>query len=100
LHNKEAITDRNPTNHWLVSTRPALAGFNAPRDTQNCHDSEWALIFIPLVTGVANLVVQRKQGLTKSLLTAIVASVAICVLFFVMLIFPGMPFHLSIGGTL
>jgi hypothetical protein len=33
LHNKEAITDRNPTNHWLVSTRPALAGFNAPRDS-------------------------------------------------------------------
>ena len=26
------ITGRNPTNHWLVSTRPSVAGFNAPRD--------------------------------------------------------------------
>ena len=33
LHNKEAITDRNPTNHWLVSTRPSVAGFNAPRES-------------------------------------------------------------------
>ena len=29
----EEITGRNPTNHWLVSTRPSVAGFNAPRDT-------------------------------------------------------------------
>ena len=28
----EEITGRNPTNHWLVSTRPSVAGFNAPRD--------------------------------------------------------------------
>ena len=72
----------------------------SPRFPQNCHDGEWTFIFIPLVTVVANLVAQRKQGLRKSLLTAIVASVAVCVIFLAMLVFPGMWFHLSIGGTL
>ena len=72
----------------------------SPQFPQNCHDGEWTFIFIPLVTIVANLVAQRKQGLRKSLLTAIVASVAVCVIFLAMLVFPGMPFHLSIGGTL
>ncbi len=67
---------------------------------QNCHDGEWTFIFIPLVTIVANLFTQRKQGLTKSVLMAIVASVAVCIMFLAMLVFPGMPFHLSIGGTL
>jgi hypothetical protein len=67
---------------------------------QNCHDGEWTFIFIPLVTIVANLVAQRKRGLGRSLLTTIVASVAVCVLFLAVLVFPGMPFHLSIGGTL
>ena len=32
--NQEEITGRNPTIHWLVSTRPSVAGFNAPRDIQ------------------------------------------------------------------
>ena len=27
------IISRNPTIHWLVSTRPAVAGINAPRDS-------------------------------------------------------------------
>ncbi len=72
----------------------------SPQYPQNCHDSEWTFLFIPLLTLVANLVALRKQGVTRALLTAIVASVAICVLFLAMLIFPGMPFHLSIGGTL
>jgi hypothetical protein len=72
----------------------------SPQFPQNCHDGDWTFILIPLVTVVANLVAQRKQGPKKSLLTAIVASVAVCVVFLAMLIFPGMPFHLSIGGTL
>jgi hypothetical protein len=72
----------------------------SPQYPQNCHDDEWTFILIPLVTIVANLVAQRKLGILKSLLTAIVASVVVVVLFLVMLIFPGMPFHLSIGGTL
>jgi len=70
------------------------------RYPENCHDGEWTFIFIPLVTIVANIVAQRKQGIKRSLLTTIVATVAVCVLFLAMLIFPGMPFHLSIGGTL
>ena len=40
----EEIISRNPTIHWLVSTRPGLAGSNAPRDTPcsnlECDDSE------------------------------------------------------------
>jgi hypothetical protein len=28
----------------------------SPQYPQNCHDGEWTLIFIPLLTGVANLV--------------------------------------------
>jgi hypothetical protein len=72
----------------------------SPQFPQNSHDGEWAFIFIPLVTVVANLVAQRKQGLRKLLLTAIVATVAVCVIFLVMLVVLGMPFHLSIGGTL
>jgi cytochrome bd-type quinol oxidase subunit 2 len=72
----------------------------SPQFPQNCHDSEWVFIFIPLLTVVANLVAQRKRGLRKSLLTAIVASFAVCVLFLGTLVFPGMCFHLSIGGTL
>lgn len=67
---------------------------------QNCHDNEWTFISIPLVTIVANLVAQRKQGLRRSLLTTIAATVAVCALFLAMLIFPGIPFHLSIGGRL
>jgi hypothetical protein len=72
----------------------------SPQYPQNCHDSEWTFIFIPIVTIAANLVAQRKQGLKRLLLTTVVASVAVCVLFLAMLVFPGMPFHLSIGGTL
>jgi hypothetical protein len=72
----------------------------SPQFPQNCHDGEWTFIFIPLVTVVANLVAQRKQGLGRSLLTSVVASVAVCVLFLVMLVVPGMAFHLGIGGTL
>jgi hypothetical protein len=72
----------------------------SPRFPQNCHDADWTFILIPLVTTVANLVAQRKRGLKKSLLAATVASGAVCAVFLAMLIFPGMPFHLSIGGTL
>jgi hypothetical protein len=72
----------------------------SPRYPENCHDGEWTFIFIPLVTVVANLVAQRKQGLKKSVITAIVASVAVFILFLAMLIFPGMAFHWTIGGTL
>ncbi len=72
----------------------------SPNYPQNSHDAEWTFLFIPLVTILANLVAQRKQGLKKSLLTAIIAAVAVGILFFIMLLFPGIPFHLSIGGTL
>ncbi len=72
----------------------------SPQYPQNCHDAEWIFILIPLVTIVANLVAQRKQSLRRSLLTTIVASVAVCVVFLAMLVFPGILFHLSIGGTL
>lgn len=82
---------------WCVLDYFVVKSLQYPR---NCHDGEWTLIFIPLLTGVANLVALRKKGLIKSLLTAIVASFAVCVLFFVMVLFPGIPFHLSIGGTL
>lgn len=72
----------------------------SPGYPQNCHDCEWTFVFIPLVTLVVNLVAQRKQGLKRSLITAIVASVAVFILFLAMLIFPGMAFHWTIGGTL
>jgi hypothetical protein len=72
----------------------------SPQFPQNCHDGEWTFLFIPLVTVVVNLVAQRKQGLGRSLLTAIVASAVVFALFLGMLVFPGMSFHLSIGGTL
>ena len=73
---------------------------NSPRFPQNSHDADWAFILIPLVTGAANLVAQRKQRARTSLLTANVATVAVCTIFLVMLVVLGMPFHLSIGGTL
>jgi len=80
--------------------RSCLFVVKSPQYPQNCHDAEWIFILIPLVTIVANLVAQRKQSLRRSLLTTIVASVVVCVVFLAMLVFPGIPFHLSIGGTL
>jgi hypothetical protein len=82
---------------WCVMDYFAV---KSPQYPQNCHDNEWVFIFIPLVAAVANLVAQRKLPLIKSLLTAIVASVAVCVAFVAMVLFPGIMFHLSIGGTL
>ena len=72
----------------------------SPRFPQNIHDADWAFLLIPLVTAAANLVVQRKQRLRRSLLTAVVAAVAVCGISLVMLVVLGMPYHLSIGGTL
>ena len=67
---------------------------------QNSHDYEWTFVLIPLVTAAANAVAQRRRGLRVSLLTALIASVAVCLVFLVALICLGIPFHLSIGGTL
>lgn len=72
----------------------------SPQFPQNSHDADWTLILIPLVTVAANLLAQRKQKLSRLLLTTIVATVAVCVIFLVMLVVLGIPFHLSIGGTL
>jgi len=33
-HQQAEITGTNPTTHWLVSTRPSVAGINAPRDSE------------------------------------------------------------------
>jgi hypothetical protein len=82
---------------WCVADYFAV---KSPGYPENCHDGEWAFIFIPLLTVVANLVAQRKRGLGRALLTAIAASFAVCVLFLGMLVFPGMCFHFGIGGRL
>ena len=72
----------------------------SPQFPRNCADSDWVFIFIPVLTLATNLVVYRGQGLRKSLLVAIVASFALCVLFVGVVLVFGIPFHLSIGGTL
>jgi ABC-type antimicrobial peptide transport system permease subunit len=72
----------------------------SPQFPGNSADDDWLFVFIPLVTFATNLVVHRGQGLRKSLLVAILASVALCVLSLVALIVLGIPFHLSIGGAL
>ncbi len=36
-YQQEDISGRNPTIHWLVSTRPSVAGINAPRDNQDAQ---------------------------------------------------------------
>jgi hypothetical protein len=73
---------------------------HSPRYPQNCADGDWIFAFIPIVTLAINLVMYRGQGLRKSLLVAIVASVALIVLFLVVVLVFGIPFHLSIGGRL
>ena len=72
----------------------------SPQYPRNSAADDWIFIFIPIVSFAANLVVHRAQGLRKSLLVAILASVALCVLFVVAVLLFGVPFHLSIGGQL
>jgi hypothetical protein len=72
----------------------------SPQFPQNCHDYDWTLVLVPLVTAAANVAAQRKRGLKKSLFTALVATVAVSILFLVALVVLGIPFHFSIGGTL
>jgi hypothetical protein len=72
----------------------------SPQFPGNSADDDWLLVFVPILTLAMNLVVHRKQGLRKSLLVAIIASVAVSVLSLVVLVLFGIPFHLSIGGSL
>ena len=72
----------------------------SPQFPGNSADDDWLLVFVPIVTLATNLVVHRRQGLRKSLFVAIIASVALSVLFLVVLVLFGIPFHLSIGGSL
>jgi hypothetical protein len=73
---------------------------HSPRYPGNSADGDWILAFIPLVTLAANLLVDRGRGWGKSLLVAIVATVALSVLLMGVVLVFGIPFHLSIGGTL
>jgi hypothetical protein len=72
----------------------------SPQFPGNCADDDWLLVFVPIVALATNLAVRRRQGLRKSLFVAIIASVALSVLFLVVVLLFGIPFHLSIGGTL
>jgi hypothetical protein len=72
----------------------------SPQFPQNSGDYDWALVLVPLVTAAANFVLQRRAGIRRSLLTAIIASAAVCMLFLVLIVLFGISFHLSIGGTL
>ena len=73
---------------------------HSPQFPGNCADDDWQFVFVPLVTLAANLAVYRRQGLRKALLVAILATVALSVLFLVVVVVFGIPFHVSIGGTL
>jgi hypothetical protein len=72
----------------------------SPQFPGNSADDDWILVLVPIVTLATNLVVYRRQGLRKSLFVAIIASVALSVLSLVVLICFGIPYHVSIGGTL
>jgi multisubunit Na+/H+ antiporter MnhF subunit len=73
---------------------------HSPQYPQNIADGDWILTLIPTVTFATNFVVYRGQGLRKALFAAILASVALCVLFLVVLVLFGLSFHLSIGGRI
>jgi hypothetical protein len=72
----------------------------SPQFPRNSADDDWLFIFVPIVTLATNLIVHRRQGLRKSLFVAIIASVALSVLLLVVVVVFGIPFHVSIGGSL
>jgi hypothetical protein len=82
---------------WCIWDYCAVKSAQYPR---NCHDNEWMLVIIPLATAAANYYVQRRRGWRVALSTMIVATAAMCVVFLAAVLFPGIPFHLSIGGQL
>ena len=72
----------------------------SPRFPDNSGDYDWLFVIVPIVTLVANLLARRGQGFCESFSVAVIASVALSVLFIVALVFFGISFHLSIGGSL
>jgi hypothetical protein len=82
---------------WCVLDYALVKSPNYP---QNAADADWVLLMIPILTVAANLIAQRKQSLTRLLVTSLVASLAVCLIFPAIVLGPGVLFHFSIGGTL
>jgi hypothetical protein len=72
---------------------------HSPQYPRNIADDDWIFVFVPMVTLAANLAVYRRQGWRHSLFVAVVASIALIVLFMGVVLVFGIPFHVSIGGT-
>jgi len=73
---------------------------HSPQYPQNIADGDWIFALIPVLTLATNLVVYRGQGLRTALFVAVVASIVLVVLFLGVVLVFGIPFHLSIGGSL
>jgi ABC-type antimicrobial peptide transport system permease subunit len=83
--------------YWCVLDYFAV---KSPRYPASCNDDEWTFYLIPLLTVAVNLLAQRGQGLKKVLLTTILATVVVCVLSVLLVLFFGVPYHLMIGGRM